>query len=36
MRTKVSTKALSYVDGGADIPIGYSLEAKLIEVYEES
>ncbi len=36
MRTKVSTKALSYVDGSADIPIGYSLEAELIEVYDES
>lgn len=36
MRTKVSVKALSYVDGTADIPIGYSLEAKLIEEYEES
>ena len=36
MRTKVSTKALSYVDGSADIPVGYSLEAKRIEVYEES
>ena len=35
MRTKVSTKALSYVDGSADIPVGYSLEANLIEVYEE-
>ncbi len=36
MRTKVSTKALSYVDGTADIPVGYSLEANLIESYEES
>ena len=35
MRTKVSTKALSYVDGSADIPVGYSLEAKLIETYQE-
>lgn len=35
MRTKVSTKALSYVDGSADIPVGYSLEAKTIEAYEE-
>ena len=35
MRTKVSTKALSYVDGTADIPVGYTLEAKLIEAYEE-
>lgn len=36
MRTKISTKALSYVDGSADIPVGYSLEAKRIETYEES
>ncbi|MEM1198930.1 MAG: DUF3299 domain-containing protein [Pseudomonadota bacterium] len=35
MRTKVSVKALSYVDGIADIPTGYSLEASLIETYEE-
>ena len=35
MRTKISTKALSYVDGSADIPVGYSLEAKLIETYDE-
>ncbi len=35
MRTKVSVKALSYVDGSADIPTGYSLEASLIETYEE-
>ena len=35
MRTKVSSKALSYVDGSADIPVGYSLEAKLIETYQQ-
>lgn len=35
MRTKISSKALSYVDGSADIPVGYTLEAKTIEVYEE-
>lgn len=35
MRTKVSVKALSYVDGSADIPTGYSLEASLIEAFEE-
>jgi len=35
MRTKISNKALNYVDGSADIPVGYTLEAKLIEVYEE-
>ena len=35
MRTKISSKALSYVDGSADIPVGYTLEANLIEVYEE-
>lgn len=35
LRTKVSTKALSYVDGSADIPVGYTLEAKLIEEYKE-
>ena len=36
MRTKISTKALSYVDGTADIPVGYTLEATRIETYEES
>ena len=36
MRTKVSNRALSYVDGSADIPVGYTLEAKLIETYEEN
>ncbi len=35
MRTQVSSKSLSYVDGSADIPVGYTLEASLIEVYEE-
>ncbi len=35
MQTKVSVKALSYVDGSADIPTGYSLQASLIETYEE-
>ena len=36
MRTEVSTKALNYVDGSADIPIGYSLKAERIEIYEKS
>ncbi len=35
MRTKTSSRALSYVDGSADIPVGYTLEAKLIEAYQE-
>ena len=35
LRTKISSKALNYVDGSADIPVGYTLEAKLIEAYQE-
>lgn len=35
MRTKLSSKALSFVDGSADIPVGYTLAASTVEIYKE-
>ena len=35
MRTKISSKALSFVDGTADIPLGYSLEGARVDIYAE-
>lgn len=35
MKTKVSSKALSFVDGSADIPVGYTLSGSQVEAYTE-
>jgi len=35
MSTKTSTKALSFVDGSNDIPIGYTLSGSNVELYED-
>ena len=35
LRTQLSSKALSFVDGSADVPVGYNLAAVSVEVYSE-
>ncbi len=35
MKTKLSNKALSFVDGSADVPVGYTLASSAVEVYSE-
>ncbi|MEM7426491.1 MAG: DUF3299 domain-containing protein [Pseudomonadota bacterium] len=35
MKTKLSSKALSFVDGSADIPVGYTLGSSAVEIYSE-
>ncbi len=35
MKTKLSSKALSFVDGSADIPLGYTLSNGTVEIYTE-
>ena len=35
LRTQVSSKALSFVDGTADIPLGYTLTRSQVEIYSE-
>lgn len=35
MRTKMSSKALNFVDGSADIPLGYTLSDGQIKIYTE-
>ncbi|MEM7428250.1 MAG: DUF3299 domain-containing protein [Pseudomonadota bacterium] len=35
MKTQISSKALSFVDGTADIPLGYTISAGQVEPYTE-
>jgi len=35
MKTKLSSKALTFVDGTADIPLGYTLSNGQVEIYTE-